>query len=121
MNFKSFISKINCWNDFKNVLETKTKLEKGKAFEKLTQYYLEYNPVYNVSSVAGRQFQFIQQLTYLPIRVVGDAQSHCPHTTPNQRRASFLEHLQGRSWLCVLMAASFGGGFIAAFECLCNS
>ncbi len=46
MNFKSFISSINSWNDFKNVLETKTKLEKGKAFEELTKYYLQYNPVY---------------------------------------------------------------------------
>ncbi len=46
MNFKSLISEVNCWNDFKNVLETKTKLEKGKAFEELTKYYFKYNPVY---------------------------------------------------------------------------
>ncbi len=46
MNFKSFISSINSWNDFKNVLDTKTKFEKGKAFEELTKYYLQYNPVY---------------------------------------------------------------------------
>lgn len=46
MSLKTFISKVNSWNDFKTVLETKTKLEKGKAFEELTKYYLEYNPVY---------------------------------------------------------------------------
>jgi superfamily II DNA or RNA helicase len=46
VNFKSFISSINSWNDFKNVLDTKTKLEKGKAFEELTKYYLQYNPIY---------------------------------------------------------------------------
>jgi len=47
MIFKSHISKINTWSDFKQSLENKTKLEKGKAFEELTKYYLEYNPVYN--------------------------------------------------------------------------
>lgn len=46
MNLKSIISKTNNWNDFKNILESKTKLEKGKAFEELTKYFLEYNPVY---------------------------------------------------------------------------
>ena len=46
MYLKKLISSINSWNDFKNVLETKTKLEKGKAFEELTKYYLEYNPIY---------------------------------------------------------------------------
>ena len=46
MNLKSIIPSINSWNDFKSVLETKTKLEKGKAFEELTKYYLEYNPIY---------------------------------------------------------------------------
>jgi hypothetical protein len=29
---KTLISNVNSWNDFKNLLETKTKLEKGKAF-----------------------------------------------------------------------------------------
>lgn len=46
MIFKNLVSSVNSWNDFKNVLETKTKLEKGKAFEELTKYYLQYNPVY---------------------------------------------------------------------------
>ena len=46
MNLKSIISKINNWNDFKNILESKTKLQKGKAFEELTKYYLECNDVY---------------------------------------------------------------------------
>ncbi len=46
MNFQSFISSINSWGDFKNVLESKTRLEKGKAFEELTKYYLKYNPKY---------------------------------------------------------------------------
>lgn len=46
MSLKNLISKVNSWSDFKTVLETKTKLEKGKAFEELTKYYLEYNPVY---------------------------------------------------------------------------
>ena len=40
------LKNINNWNDFKNVLESKTKLEKGRAFEELTKYYLQYNPVY---------------------------------------------------------------------------
>jgi predicted helicase len=46
LNLKTLISNVNSWNDFKNLLETKTKLEKGKAFEELTKYYLQYNPVY---------------------------------------------------------------------------
>ena len=46
MYLKKLISSINSWNDFKSLLETKTKLEKGKAFEELTKYYLEYNPIY---------------------------------------------------------------------------
>jgi superfamily II DNA or RNA helicase len=37
---------VNSWSDFKNVLESKSKLEKGKAFEELTKYYLQYNPIY---------------------------------------------------------------------------
>ena len=37
---------INSWLDFKNHLETKTKQEKGQAFEELTKYFLEFNPVY---------------------------------------------------------------------------
>ena len=46
MNFKVLISKINSWSDFKNLLVTKTKQEKGQAFEELTKFFLEYNPVY---------------------------------------------------------------------------
>lgn len=46
MSLKAYISKVNNWYDFKNILVSKTKLEKGKAFEELTKYYLEYNPVY---------------------------------------------------------------------------
>ena len=46
MSLKTYIAKVNNWSDFKNILESKTKLEKGKAFEELTKYYLEYNPVY---------------------------------------------------------------------------
>ena len=46
MNFEKLISKVNNWNDFKNVLDSKTKLEKGNAFEELTKFYLQYNPVY---------------------------------------------------------------------------
>ena len=46
MNLRTLISNVNSWNDFKNLLETKTKLEKGKAFEELTKYYLQFNPVY---------------------------------------------------------------------------
>ena len=47
MNLKTLISNVNSWNDFKNLLETKTKLEKGKAFEELTKYYLQYSSVYS--------------------------------------------------------------------------
>ena len=47
MYLKQHISSINSWNDFKSLLETKTKLEKGKAFEELTKYYLQYNSVYS--------------------------------------------------------------------------
>jgi len=47
LNFNSHISNINSWSDFKQSLENKTKLEKGKTFEILTKYYLEYNPLYN--------------------------------------------------------------------------
>jgi bisphosphoglycerate-dependent phosphoglycerate mutase len=39
-------NKINSWSDFKNLLDTKTKQEKGQAFEELTKYYLQYNAVY---------------------------------------------------------------------------
>ena len=46
MSLKNILSKVNSWKDFKNVLEAKSKLEKGKAFEELTKYYLQYNPVY---------------------------------------------------------------------------
>jgi len=45
-NFKSLISKLNTWADFKNVLKPLSKLEKGNAFEELTKYYLLSNPVY---------------------------------------------------------------------------
>jgi len=43
---KSLISQINSWNDFKNLLSTKTELEKGKAFEELTKYFLKHNEKY---------------------------------------------------------------------------
>lgn len=46
MSLKTYIAKVNNWSDFKNILESKTKHEKGKAFEELTKHYLEYNPVY---------------------------------------------------------------------------
>jgi superfamily II DNA or RNA helicase len=45
-NFKSLISKVNTWSDFKNGLKPLSKLEKGNAFEELTKYYLLSNPVY---------------------------------------------------------------------------
>jgi superfamily II DNA or RNA helicase len=45
-NFKSIISKVNSWADFKNALKPLSKLEKGYAFEELTKYYLLSNPVY---------------------------------------------------------------------------
>jgi superfamily II DNA or RNA helicase len=46
MHLKPFISSINSWSDFKNVLNNKTKLGKGNAFEELVKYYLQYKPVY---------------------------------------------------------------------------
>ena len=46
LNLQILLKGVNNWNDFKNVLEAKSKLEKGKAFEELTKYYLLYNPVY---------------------------------------------------------------------------
>jgi superfamily II DNA or RNA helicase len=46
LNSKLFFSNINSWSDLKNLLETKTKQEKGQAFEELTKYFLQYNPVY---------------------------------------------------------------------------
>lgn len=45
-NFKSLISKVNTWSDFKNGLKPLSKLEKGNAFEELTKYYLLSNAVY---------------------------------------------------------------------------
>ena len=39
------LKNINSWSDFKNLLDTKTKQEKGQAFEELTKYYLQYNAV----------------------------------------------------------------------------
>ncbi|MFN5183970.1 MAG: DEAD/DEAH box helicase family protein [Bacteroidota bacterium] len=42
----NYLNKVHTWNDFKNLLESKTKQEKGKAFEELTKFYLGYNPVY---------------------------------------------------------------------------
>ncbi len=47
MNFKSLISKVNSWKEFKNALEPLSKLEKGKAFEELTKYYLLCNTTYS--------------------------------------------------------------------------
>jgi len=46
MHLKNIISSVNTWADFKEVLNSKTKLEKGNAFEELTKYYLSYNPIY---------------------------------------------------------------------------
>ncbi|MCF8424934.1 MAG: DEAD/DEAH box helicase family protein [Bacteroidia bacterium] len=46
MHLKNIISSVNSWIDFKEVLKSKSKLEKGNAFEELTKYYLSYNPVY---------------------------------------------------------------------------
>jgi superfamily II DNA or RNA helicase len=46
MHLKNIISSVNSWFDFKEVLNSKTKLEKGNAFEELTKYYLSYNPIY---------------------------------------------------------------------------
>ena len=46
MYLKRIISSVNSWADFKEVLHSKTKLEKGNAFEELTKYYLSYNPIY---------------------------------------------------------------------------
>ena len=46
MHLKKYILKVNSWNDFKSLLESKTKQEKGQAFEELTKFFLEYNPVY---------------------------------------------------------------------------
>ena len=42
----NWYNKINSWSDFKNLLDNKTKQEKGQAFEELTKYYLQYNAVY---------------------------------------------------------------------------
>jgi superfamily II DNA or RNA helicase len=46
-SFKSIISKVNSWKDFKNALSPLSKLEKGNAFEELTRYFLLVNPTYN--------------------------------------------------------------------------
>lgn len=46
-SFKSVISKVNSWKDFKNTLLPLSKLEKGNAFEELTKYFLLVNPTYN--------------------------------------------------------------------------
>ena len=46
MHLKHIISSVNTWADFKEVLNSKTKLEKGNAFEELTKNYLYYNPIY---------------------------------------------------------------------------
>lgn len=46
MHLKHIISSVNTWADFKEVLNSKTKLEKGNAFEELTKNYLDYNPIY---------------------------------------------------------------------------
>ncbi len=49
MKLTSLIAKVNTWSDFKTVLEKCAKHEKGKAFEELTKYYLQYNPVYSTT------------------------------------------------------------------------
>ena len=47
MNYlQKFCKEVNNWNEFKEVLSGLSKLEKGKTFEELTKYYLQYNPVY---------------------------------------------------------------------------
>jgi len=46
MHLKNIISSVNTWADFKEVLKSKSKLEKGNAFEELTKYYLSCNPIY---------------------------------------------------------------------------
>ena len=46
MNLLHSIEKVNTWSDFKNILDSKTKQEKGQVFEELTKYFLQYNPVY---------------------------------------------------------------------------
>lgn len=46
MYLKRIISSVNSWADFKEVLNSKTKLEKGNAFEEITKHYLSYNPIY---------------------------------------------------------------------------
>jgi superfamily II DNA or RNA helicase len=46
-SFKSIISKVNSWKDFKNTLLPLSKLEKGNAFEELTKYFLLVNPTYS--------------------------------------------------------------------------
>jgi len=46
MKLNTIIGKVNSWNDFKKILSTKTKLEKGTVFEELTKYYLSYNAIY---------------------------------------------------------------------------
>ena len=47
MNFKSLITKVNSWKDFKNSLDPLTKLEKGNAFEELTKYFLLIKSTYS--------------------------------------------------------------------------
>jgi predicted helicase len=46
MLLNKLLQKINSWSDFKNILETKTKQDKGQSFEELTKYFLQYNPIY---------------------------------------------------------------------------
>jgi hypothetical protein len=40
---------INSWSDFKNLLDTKTKQDKGQAFEEPTKFFLQYNRVYTTT------------------------------------------------------------------------
>ena len=46
MYLKRYIAKVNTWSEFKEVLSSLSKLEKGKIFEELTKYFLYYHPVY---------------------------------------------------------------------------
>jgi superfamily II DNA or RNA helicase len=47
LNLKFLIAKLNSWKEFKNALDPLSKLEKGKAFEELTKYYLLCNTTYS--------------------------------------------------------------------------
>lgn len=62
MNLKEHIKNLSNWKEYKSFLETKTKQEKGKSFEELTKYYLQYNPVYKSKLKQVWLFKEIPQL-----------------------------------------------------------